>query len=153
MRDKCGLKKYSESFKKINKSNQVCLYKDKKGKWVCVKKLYMLVFENKEIKNTKYESLTYDNGIPKLKMQREIIALAKLKQKTKQCKLTGVSFNTSKGKPYQSGITINKKLVFLGYFYTEEEANLMYIKASQNQHLYKEVPKLFREMLISVCYQ
>lgn len=146
-RDKCGVKKFPESFKRINKSNQVCLFKDKKRKWLCVKKIYMLVFENKEIKNTKYESLTYENGIPKHTTHRRIVALAKLTQKTKKCKLTGVSFNTSKGKPYQSCIEINKRNIHLGYFYTEEEANLMYRKASENKHLYKDVPKLFREML------
>jgi hypothetical protein len=150
LRDNCGLIKYNESFKKINKSNQVCLFKEKKRKWFCVKKLYFLVFENKEILNSKFESLTFDGIRPILTTQRKIVAHAKKYQETKKCKLTGVSLNTSVGKKYQASITIDKRNVYLGYFETEKEANLMYQKAEKYMYLYKGHSKTFRNMLSEV---
>jgi hypothetical protein len=147
LRNKCGVKKIPECIKKVNNSNQLCLFKDKSRKYFCIKKLYMLIFEQKEIKRNKYYALTFDGARPVYTTQRKIVAHAKKKQKTKKCKMTGVSLNTSVGKKYQASIEINKKSIYLGYFEKEIDANEMYRKAERYKYIYNGNPKSFREML------
>lgn len=147
IRDKVGEKSYPEKILTINKSNQVTLFKNKKRSYHCVKKMYMKVFEGKEVLRSRLRSLTFDGDRPILTSQRKICAHAKKYHKTKRCKLTGVSLNTSVGKKYMSSITINKKNIYLGYFDTEKEANLMYRKAEKYPYLLQGSTKEFRNML------
>ena len=76
--------------------------------------------------------IDHKNGIPtdnRLLNLRE----ATPHQNSQNCKGRGTSFN-KKGKKWEARISVNKKDLFLGFFDTEEEARLAYVKGKKKYH-------------------
>lgn len=110
-----------------------------------VELIYAITF--KGFKPNKNTCVSNDRIIDKRENQNK--TFTRLKEYTN---LEGVILNNSRGKLYKAVITINNKYVHLGMFDNEIDAHNIYKKAVKYMHLYKNVPKLFRELLNTIKY-
>ena len=130
----------------LNDTNgDVTLVKNKVKKTYDVFTLKQMHFNGFKPNGKRKEVIRDNEVITRRKFVQEI----KGKKEDKTSKYVGVSWHKSANK-WRAMIQINKIDVHLGLFEIEVDAKFMYEKAVKNIHLYKGIPKYFRNMLNDV---